>query len=86
VQRIHEEHEETRRISRSQSLIGNEVQYFFFVPFVNFVDSYSLGFVGVDGDSGFGAEEDVSSEVEDDFGFVALDVDFVSFESEPEFL
>ena len=86
MQRIHEEHEETRRISRSQSLIGNEGQYFFFVPFVNFVDSYSLGFVGVGGGSGFGVGDDLSSEVGGDFGFVALDVDFVSFESELEFL
>jgi hypothetical protein len=50
------------------------------------VDGYSLGFDGVDGGSGFGAEEDLSSEVFGDFGFVPLDVDFVSFESELEFL
>ena len=56
------------------------------MPFVNFVDSYSLGFVGVGGGSGFGVGDDLSSEVGGDFGFVALDVDFVSFESELEFL
>jgi hypothetical protein len=54
------------------------------VFFVNFVDNYSLGF---EGGSGFCAEGDLSSEdVVGDFGFVTLDVDFVSFESDPEFL
>jgi len=56
------------------------------VAFVSLVDSYSLGFEGVEGGSGFGAEVDLSSVVVDDFGFVALDVGFDSFVSDLEFL
>jgi len=56
------------------------------VFFVNFVESYSLDFEGVGGGSGFGSEEGFSSEAAGGFGFVFLDVDFVSLNSDPEFL
>jgi hypothetical protein len=50
-------------------------------------ESYSFGFEGVGGDSGFAVEEDLSSD--DDvgaFGFETFEVDFVSFVSDLVFL